>query len=283
MSDGEVSGVDLAQVALRAGMEEAARRSNIGQKAKQESRPLRTVRRDGHQPMGLGAAIGALVTKLAWKVQAAGAMLWNRWAAVALELAGHVAAVSSDADSGRLTVLPESSAWATKARFDRPTLPRAPTRLRPRGRTYPADPAVRLRTSPGQADAVPAGPLPGRAHRPGEDPEDGVRRLPPCVRRPPGGRRTVPSEPRYRGGGGAAFRRDAGAVPPCVTRPAPRPGGWDRPSPHSPPGRNGRDCRAAPCRDEKGRRKAPARPRGRAVPSVSSAAGEAISGFPAAG
>ncbi|MEU7377825.1 DciA family protein [Streptomyces albidoflavus] len=32
------------------------------------------------------------------------------------ELAGHVAAVSYDADSGRLTVCPESMPWATKAR-----------------------------------------------------------------------------------------------------------------------------------------------------------------------
>ncbi|MEU5443717.1 MULTISPECIES: DciA family protein [Streptomyces] len=33
-------------------------------------------------------------------------------------LAGHVAAVSYDADSGQLTVYPESSAWTTKARLE---------------------------------------------------------------------------------------------------------------------------------------------------------------------
>ncbi|GAA2692386.1 DUF721 domain-containing protein [Streptomyces lunalinharesii] len=34
------------------------------------------------------------------------------------ELAGHVAAIGFDTDSGRLTVCPESSAWATKTRLE---------------------------------------------------------------------------------------------------------------------------------------------------------------------
>ncbi|WP_030423096.1 DUF721 domain-containing protein [Streptomyces sp. NRRL F-5065] len=117
MSGGETSGVDLARVALRAAME-AARRNGSGQKAKQKQRPVRTVRRDGREPMGLGAAIGALVTERAWELPAAGATLRERWAAIAPELAGHVAAVAFDPDSGRLTVCPESSAWATKARLE---------------------------------------------------------------------------------------------------------------------------------------------------------------------
>ncbi|MFF3505761.1 DciA family protein, partial [Streptomyces sp. NPDC003247] len=79
---------------------------------------IRTVRRDGREPMGLGAAIGALVTERAWELPAAGATLRERWAAIAPELAGHVAAVSYDVDSGRLAVCPESSAWATKARLE---------------------------------------------------------------------------------------------------------------------------------------------------------------------
>ncbi|MER6499221.1 DciA family protein [Streptomyces sp. NPDC001455] len=117
MSGGETSGVDLARVALRAAME-AARRNGSGQKAKQKQRPVRTVRRDGREPMGLGAAIGALITERAWELPAAGATLRERWAAIAPELAGRIAAVSFDPDSGRLTVCPESSAWATKARLE---------------------------------------------------------------------------------------------------------------------------------------------------------------------
>ncbi|MEU5161208.1 DUF721 domain-containing protein [Streptomyces sp. NPDC020875] len=76
------------------------------------------MRRDGREPVGLGAALGALVTDRAWELPAAGASLREWWAAIAPELTGHVAAVAYDPDSGRLTVCPESSAWATKARLE---------------------------------------------------------------------------------------------------------------------------------------------------------------------
>ncbi|MFI1285227.1 DciA family protein [Streptomyces sp. NPDC020858] len=79
---------------------------------------MRTVRRDGREPMGLGAALGALVTERAWTLPAAGASLCERWAAIAPDLTRHVAAVGFDPESGRLTVCPESSAWATKARLE---------------------------------------------------------------------------------------------------------------------------------------------------------------------
>ncbi|MFF0451561.1 hypothetical protein ACFYT4_35305 [Streptomyces sp. NPDC004609] len=59
---GEVSGVVLARVALRAAME-AACRNGGGRKGKQKPRPVRTVRRDGREPMGLGAALSELVTE----------------------------------------------------------------------------------------------------------------------------------------------------------------------------------------------------------------------------
>ncbi|MFD9285561.1 DciA family protein [Streptomyces mirabilis] len=117
MSGGELSGVDLARVALRSAME-AARKNGSGQKAKKKTQPVRTVRRDGREPMGLGAAIGALVTERAWELPAAGATLRQRWEAIAPELAGHVAAVGYDADSGQLTVCPQSDAWATKTRLE---------------------------------------------------------------------------------------------------------------------------------------------------------------------
>lgn len=88
-----------------------------------------TVRRDGREPMGLGAAIGALVTERAWELPAAGATLRERWAAIAPELAGHVVAVGFDADSGQLTVCPESSAWATKARLEQTRVVAAANRV----------------------------------------------------------------------------------------------------------------------------------------------------------
>ncbi|MFD3937845.1 DciA family protein [Streptomyces sp. NPDC058611] len=134
MSSGEVSGVDLARVALRAAME-AARKNGVGQKAKKKPRATTAVRRDGRERMGLGAALGALVTERAWELPAAGASLRERWAAIAPDLAGHIAAVAFDPDSGQLTVCPESTGWATKARLEQtralgavePAAPAAPS------------------------------------------------------------------------------------------------------------------------------------------------------------
>ncbi|MCT2546235.1 DciA family protein [Streptomyces atratus] len=160
MSGGETSGVDLARVALRAAME-AARKNGSGQKAKQKPRVVRTVRRDGREPMGLGAAIGALVTERAWELPAAGASLRERWAAIAPELAEHVAAVSYDPDSGQLIVCPESTAWATKARLEQTRIVAAANKAA--GRTVVR--ALRILPPgaapvPGPAAALPADPSP---------------------------------------------------------------------------------------------------------------------------
>ncbi|MFD4528387.1 DciA family protein [Streptomyces sp. NPDC058470] len=113
----QLSGVDLARVALRAA-KVAAQKNGGGRTAQPKTRTTSVVRRGGREPMGLGAAIGALVTERAWELPAAGATLRERWAAIAPELAGHVVAVGYDADSGRLTVCPESAAWATKLRLE---------------------------------------------------------------------------------------------------------------------------------------------------------------------
>ncbi|WP_159024423.1 DciA family protein [Streptomyces scabiei] len=108
MSGGEAPGVDLPRVALRTPMEVA--RKNGSQKAKQKPQPVRTGRRDGRKPMGLGAAIGALVTEWACELPAADASLRARWEAIAPDFDGHVAAVGYGVGSGRLTVCPESAA-----------------------------------------------------------------------------------------------------------------------------------------------------------------------------
>ncbi|MEU1106553.1 DUF721 domain-containing protein [Streptomyces tibetensis] len=90
-------------------------RKSSGRVQQPESRAVRPTRRDGRDPMDLGDVLRALVTERAWELPAAGATLRERWAASAPELAGHVA---FDADSGRLTVRPESEAWATKTRLE---------------------------------------------------------------------------------------------------------------------------------------------------------------------
>lgn len=160
MTADEVSGVDLARVALRAAME-ATRANGGGRKAKTKPRIVRTVRREGREPMGLGAAIGALVTERAWELPAAGATLRERWAAIAPELAGHVAAVSYDPDSGQLTVCPEATAWATKARLEQTRIIAAANKSA--GRTVVS--SLRILPPgaapfPSPADAVPADPAP---------------------------------------------------------------------------------------------------------------------------
>jgi predicted nucleic acid-binding Zn ribbon protein len=160
MSAGETSGVDLARVALRAAME-AARKNSTGQKTKRKPRAVTPVRSDGREPMGLSAAIGALVTERAWELPAAGATLRERWAAIAPELAGHVAAVSYDPDAGQLTVCPESTARATKARLEQTRIIAAANKAA--GRTVVR--ALRIlppgaAPAPGPAATVPADPAP---------------------------------------------------------------------------------------------------------------------------
>lgn len=78
----QLSGVDLARVALRAA-KVAAQKNGGGRTAQPKPRTTRVVRRDGREPMGLGAAIGALVTERAWELPAAGATLRARWEAIA--------------------------------------------------------------------------------------------------------------------------------------------------------------------------------------------------------
>ena len=76
---------------------------------------MRAARRDGREPMGLGAAIGALVTERAWELPAAGGTLRERWAAIAPEPAGHVAAAPSPRTPPAHRV-PGVVGWATKTR-----------------------------------------------------------------------------------------------------------------------------------------------------------------------
>lgn len=125
MSGGELSGVDLARVALRAALETARKNGGNGRTAKAKPRTTPSVRHGGREPLGLGAAIGMLVNERAWELPAAGASLRERWEAIAPEFAGHVAAVGYDADSGRLTVCPESAAWATKLRLEQASVVQA--------------------------------------------------------------------------------------------------------------------------------------------------------------
>ena len=71
---GKLSGIDLARVALRAGLDTARKSSGNSRTSKPEPRTTSVVRRDGRESMRLSAAIGALVTERTCEFPAAGAM-----------------------------------------------------------------------------------------------------------------------------------------------------------------------------------------------------------------
>ncbi|MFI1719233.1 DUF721 domain-containing protein [Streptomyces litmocidini] len=116
----ELSGVDLARQALLAARE-AAKKNGAGRATKPKRRTGTALRRDGREPLGLGAAISMMMTERGLVAPAAGGSVLAQWeailAAVAPELAGHVQAVAFDADTGRLDVAPDAPAYGTKVRW----------------------------------------------------------------------------------------------------------------------------------------------------------------------
>ncbi|MFC8492980.1 hypothetical protein ACFUJU_19695 [Streptomyces sp. NPDC057235] len=113
----ELSGVDLARQALLAARE-AAKKSEA-QTKKPKRRSGTAVRRDGREPLGLGAAITMMMTERGLVAPAAGGSVLAQWEAIlataAPELAGHVQAVGFDADTGRLDVAPDARRTARRS------------------------------------------------------------------------------------------------------------------------------------------------------------------------
>ncbi|CAL9676273.1 DciA family protein [Streptomyces sp. enrichment culture] len=121
----EPSGVDLARQALVAARE-AAKKNGATKTKKAKRRTGTVVRRDGRDPLGLGAAIGMMMTERGMVAPAAGGSVLAQFddilAAAAPELAGHVQAVGFDADTGRLDVTPDAPAYGTQLRWKAPKL-----------------------------------------------------------------------------------------------------------------------------------------------------------------
>ncbi|GGY78974.1 hypothetical protein GCM10010363_69890 [Streptomyces omiyaensis] len=169
----ELSGVDLARQALLAAREAA--KKNGAQTKKPKRRTGTAVRRDGREPLGLGAAITMMMTERGLVAPAAGGSVLAQWeailAAAAPELAGHVQAVGFDADTGRLDVAPDAPAYATKTRWCASKLIEAANRavsgvnVRAVNVLAPATRAAATATSPAAADdlapqpVAPAGPV----------------------------------------------------------------------------------------------------------------------------
>ncbi|MFG3042817.1 DUF721 domain-containing protein [Streptomyces sp. NPDC048330] len=121
---GELSGVDLARQALIAAREAA--KKNGATQTKKPKRRTTVVRRDGREPLGLGAAIGMMMTERGMVAPAAGGSVLADFdailAAAVPELAGRVQATAFDADTGRLDVVPDAPAVGTKLRWSAPKL-----------------------------------------------------------------------------------------------------------------------------------------------------------------
>ncbi|WP_239085328.1 DciA family protein [Streptomyces halstedii] len=121
---GELSGVNLARQALVAAREAARKNGATAKKPKR--RTTTVVRRDGREPLGLGAAISMMMTERGLATPAAGGSVLAQFdailAAAVPELAGRVQAAGFDADTGRLDVVPDAPAVGTKLRWSAPKL-----------------------------------------------------------------------------------------------------------------------------------------------------------------
>ncbi|MEY9961314.1 DciA family protein [Streptacidiphilus sp. MAP5-52] len=115
----ELSGVDLAKVALQSARE-AARRRGTEPAAKRRSTTRQgrgQVRGDGREPVGLGGALRGLMASRAWETPVAGGSVLADWPTIAPDLAAHTVAVAHDPETGRLDLRPSSPAWALQLRL----------------------------------------------------------------------------------------------------------------------------------------------------------------------
>ncbi|WP_405615317.1 DciA family protein [Streptomyces sp. NBC_01511] len=122
----ESSGVDLARVALRAAKEQARARGAAAQQKKQARRGggLRSGSgADGRDPLSLGAAINRLITERGWETPAAVGGVMGRWPQiVGDDLAKHCVPERYEEAERILTVICDSTAWATQLRLLAPRL-----------------------------------------------------------------------------------------------------------------------------------------------------------------
>lgn len=116
----ELSGVDLARVALHQAREAAKKRGAAESRAPRRQR-ARGVQRDGREPSGFGAVLKGLLDERAWDLPTAGGTVLDRWpdiaAAIAPQLPDHVQAVAFHPETGQLDLRPDSPAYATQMRL----------------------------------------------------------------------------------------------------------------------------------------------------------------------
>ncbi|MCQ8772076.1 DciA family protein [Streptomyces telluris] len=121
MSGGEVSGVDLARVALHQAREAAKARGEGGTRRTKRRPRAAAARRDGREPTGFAAVLAGLMAERAWDIPAAGGSVLDQWpaitATVSPNLAAHVQAVAFHTGSGQLDLRPDTPAYGTQLRL----------------------------------------------------------------------------------------------------------------------------------------------------------------------
>lgn len=114
------SGIDLARAALAAARADAKTRPAQPQRKTRTTTGRRT--RTVGDPMGLGAAITAMMTERDWRPPETGGSILDQWPTIAPELVDKVAAVRFEHDTGVLHLRPVSPAYATQLRMFRPQI-----------------------------------------------------------------------------------------------------------------------------------------------------------------
>ncbi|WP_435613687.1 DciA family protein [Streptomyces sp. bgisy159] len=116
----ELSGVDLARIALHQARAAAKQRGDTVDRAPRRRRQ-QGVRREGREPAGFDAVLQGLMADRVWELPAAGASVLNQWpdiaAAISPRLPDHVQALAFHAESGQLDLCPDSPAYATQLRL----------------------------------------------------------------------------------------------------------------------------------------------------------------------
>ncbi|MEV0604530.1 DciA family protein [Streptomyces sp. NPDC050315] len=121
VEDRELTGVDLARVALHQAREAAKKRGASEARTPRGRRPDAVVRHDRREPTGFAAVLQGLMTERAWTLPAAGGSVLDRWPDIATalspQLVHHVTAVAFHSETGQLDLRPDSPAYATQLRL----------------------------------------------------------------------------------------------------------------------------------------------------------------------
>ncbi|MFD3931738.1 DciA family protein [Streptomyces sp. NPDC058614] len=116
----ELSGADLARIALHQARAAAKKRGDTEARTPRRRRPT-VERRDGREPTGFAAVLTGLMADRAWELPAAGGTVLDRWtdiaAAISPQLPNHVAVVAFHPETGQLDLRPDSPAYATQLRL----------------------------------------------------------------------------------------------------------------------------------------------------------------------